>query len=153
MDTDQRVLRFDSFSKILSAGIRLGWATGPKPLIDRIALHEQSTILHPSGLSQMVLSAVLHQWGQDGFQKHTQSVAQFYQQKRDAFIKSAEKHLTGLAEWTVPHAGMFVWIKLLDLDDSFDFVKTKAIEKKVLLVPGKVRFEIHECVGILPSLQ
>ena len=28
MDTDGRVLRFDSFSKVLSSGIRLGWVTG-----------------------------------------------------------------------------------------------------------------------------
>ncbi len=39
MDVDGRVLRFDSLSKILSAGARLGWVSGPKPLIDRIILH------------------------------------------------------------------------------------------------------------------
>jgi kynurenine/2-aminoadipate aminotransferase len=39
MDVDGRVLRFDSLSKILSAGARLGWVSGPKALIDRIVLH------------------------------------------------------------------------------------------------------------------
>ena len=29
IDTDGRVLRFDSFSKILSAGLRVGFVTGP----------------------------------------------------------------------------------------------------------------------------
>ena len=33
------VLRFDSFSKILSAGIRIGFATGPEPLLDAMDLH------------------------------------------------------------------------------------------------------------------
>lgn len=41
IDEDARVLRFDSFSKILSAGLRLGWVTGPTPLVDRIILHIQ----------------------------------------------------------------------------------------------------------------
>ena len=41
MDTEGRVLRFDSFSKILSSGMRVGFATGPKPLIERIVLHMQ----------------------------------------------------------------------------------------------------------------
>ena len=41
MDTEARVVRFDSFSKILSSGIRLGFVTGPKPIIDRIVLHMQ----------------------------------------------------------------------------------------------------------------
>lgn len=31
-----RVLRFDSLSKVLSAGIRLGFATGPIPLLQAI---------------------------------------------------------------------------------------------------------------------
>lgn len=31
-----RVLRFDSFSKILSSGLRLGLVTGPKPIVDAI---------------------------------------------------------------------------------------------------------------------
>jgi tryptophan aminotransferase len=31
-----RVLRFDSFSKILSAGIRIGFASGPQPILSAI---------------------------------------------------------------------------------------------------------------------
>ena len=34
-----RVLRFDSFSKILSAGIRIGFVTGPAPLLDTMDRH------------------------------------------------------------------------------------------------------------------
>jgi len=41
MDREGRVLRFDSFSKVLSSGIRIGFATGPAALIDRIQLHMQ----------------------------------------------------------------------------------------------------------------
>ena len=44
MDTEGRVLRFDSFSKILSSGIRLGFVTGPKPLIERLVLHMQVNV-------------------------------------------------------------------------------------------------------------
>ena len=57
MDVDGRVLRFDSFSKILSAGARLGLVTGPKPLVERIDLHSQASNLHVSGLSQAVMPA------------------------------------------------------------------------------------------------
>lgn len=34
-----RVLRFDSFSKILSAGIRIGFVSGPEPLVLAMDLH------------------------------------------------------------------------------------------------------------------
>ena len=34
-----RVLRFDSLSKILSAGIRIGFASGPEALLTAIDMH------------------------------------------------------------------------------------------------------------------
>lgn len=56
MDTEGRVLRFDSLSKVLSSGLRIGWVTGPKPLIQNIELHVQSSYLHSSTLSQVRIS-------------------------------------------------------------------------------------------------
>ena len=50
----------------------------------------------------------------------------------------AEKHLVGLAEWTMPSAGMFMWIKLLagvsDSDDILDELR----KSKVVVVPGQL---------------
>ncbi len=63
-------------------------------------------------------------------------ICAFYKRQRDAFLESAARHLTGLAEWNVPEAGMFVWIKLLNITDSFELISTHAVKKKVLLVPG-----------------
>jgi aspartate/methionine/tyrosine aminotransferase len=42
-----RVLRFDSFSKILSSGIRIGFVTGPTPLLDAIDQHVSSFTNQP----------------------------------------------------------------------------------------------------------
>lgn len=53
MDLEGRVLRLDSFSKILSSGLRLGYVTGPKELVQQIEYRMQVTTLHPSGLSQV----------------------------------------------------------------------------------------------------
>ena len=38
-----RVIRFDSLSKILSAGIRIGFATGPSVILDKIDTHVSLT--------------------------------------------------------------------------------------------------------------
>jgi kynurenine/2-aminoadipate aminotransferase len=60
MDTEGRVLRFDSFSKVLSAGLRLGFVTGPKPLMERIELHMQVSTMHTSGLTQVKFHCKIH---------------------------------------------------------------------------------------------
>ncbi len=54
----------------------------------------------------------------------------------DAFASSAERHLRGLAEWSVPTAGMFVWLRLLGVEDAHTLISEHAVAAKVLFVPG-----------------
>lgn len=143
MDVDARVLRFDSFSKLLSSGLRLGWATGPRPLIERLTLHTQGSNLHSCGVSQALVAALFDEWAARhagdavaGFEVRMAEVAAFYQSRCQAFAAAAERHLTGLATWTVPSAGMFVWLELLGIADTHALITEHAVSAKVLLVPG-----------------
>jgi len=137
MDVDGRVLRFDSFSKVLSSGLRLGFVTGPKPLVDRIMLHVQVSVLHATSLSQFVVLELLKRWGHEGFFNHVDNIEAFYQERRDAMVTAAEKHLTGLCEWSVPGGGMFLWMKVKNLDDTWDLIMDKATKEQVMALPGK----------------
>lgn len=144
MDTDGRVLRFDSFSKLISSGLRLGFATGPSQLIDRLELHQQATSLHTSGVSQAIATALFDHWLEHGgtgdrwqrFEEHVAAVSGLYRSQRDAALASAERHLTSLAEWHSPSAGMFLWLRLLGVEDSSRLVKEEAVKERVILVPG-----------------
>src|SRR6185369_8264374 len=44
-----------SFSKVSFPGLRVGWAIGPKPLIDRLRQAKEAADLHTDQLSQAVL--------------------------------------------------------------------------------------------------
>ncbi|KAG0232797.1 hypothetical protein BGW41_001731 [Actinomortierella wolfii] len=136
MDVDGRVLRFDSMSKILSSGLRIGWCTGPAELVHVLNLVTMTSNLQPSSVSQAIAYTLLAEWGHQRFLEHTRSVARFYQERCQLFCKYARKHLDGLAEWVEPDAGMFIWFSLKGIPDSFDLVLNKAAERKVLLVPG-----------------
>ncbi|NXD35166.1 AADAT protein, partial [Copsychus sechellarum] len=142
MDVDGRVIRTDSFSKILSSGLRIGFLTGPKPLIDRVVLHIQVSTMHTSTFTQAStnppneLSQLLQQWGQKGFLEHIDRVVDFYRIQRDAMLTAADKWLKDLAEWYPPVAGMFLWIKIKGISDTQQLIMEKALKKEVLLVPG-----------------
>ncbi|XP_042240783.1 kynurenine/alpha-aminoadipate aminotransferase, mitochondrial-like isoform X2 [Homarus americanus] len=71
MDTDGRVLRFDSFSKTIGGGLRVGYVTGPEPLVRKILYHLHVSIMHTSGLSQVVINELLERWGEDEFISRT----------------------------------------------------------------------------------
>ncbi|KZT01549.1 PLP-dependent transferase [Laetiporus sulphureus 93-53] len=141
-----RVLRFDSLSKILSSGIRIGFACGPEPLMTAIDMHTAVANLQTSSLTQTITHALLDTWGYDGFKTHTETVSAFYREKRDVFESALKRHLSGLAEWSTPEAGMFFWFKLLltedaassDDGDSESIIRTKAYERGVLALPGTV---------------
>ncbi|XP_072371854.1 kynurenine/alpha-aminoadipate aminotransferase, mitochondrial isoform X1 [Scyliorhinus torazame] len=136
LDVDGRVIRADSFSKILSSGLRMGFLTGPKPLLDRVVLHIQVSSIHVSTFTQLMVLQLLQQWGQDGFLKHIDSVVEFYAKQRDTMQLSAERWLKGLVEWHVPSAGMFFWLKLKGVPDTYKLISEKAVQKEVLLIPG-----------------
>ena len=137
LDTEGRVMRFDSFSKILSSGIRLGFLTGPKPLTERVALHMQASVMHASSLSQVITNELLKKWGNDGLFEHIKNVQDFYKRRRDCMIKSADKHLKDLCEWSVPQGGMFLWINVNDVPNTWDMIMKRAMKKNVMLIPGR----------------
>lgn len=130
-----RVIRFDSTSKILSGGIRLGFISAPRAIVDAIDLHVGSlpwrrlegihiitclpcfaqtagAHLQPPGLTQAIAYTLFNHWGYDAFIQHTLNVSAFYGEKCAVFDRAMHKHLAGLAEWTTPQSGMFFWCAL-----------------------------------------
>eukprot|EP00042_Codosiga_hollandica_P020633 m.67510 g.67510 ORF g.67510 m.67510 type:complete len:538 (+) comp49974_c0_seq2:8-1621(+) len=141
LDTDGRVLRFDSFSKILSSGLRVGFVTGPPALITPIVYHAQARAVHTSNISQIIVSKLLAAWSAQGFEDHLTKVRSFYSAQCHHLLKAVETNLSGLAEWNHPQAGMFLWLKLLGITDSSELIAQHALKEKVVLVPGKAFFK------------
>jgi len=146
LDTQGRVIRFDSFSKVLSSGLRIGFVSGPSAFVDQINLNSQATNLHTSGVSQILAFKYLQHIGEEGWKKHTNAVALFYSRKRDACIALLNKHLAGLVTWKMPTAGMFVWLKIEGVQDTKALIEQKAKEAKVVLVPGQVFLPVQQQV-------
>lgn len=114
---------------------------------------DQSTcsVVQPSSLSQVIVLRLLKEWGVSGFLAHTAKAADFYRQRRDVLAACLERHLKDLADWTQPDASMFFWLKLrlpptVDCQnvtiegDSTAFIRDKAIDRGVLVLPGATSF-------------
>jgi len=136
LDTENRVIRFDSFSKILSAGLRVGFATGPKKLMDAMIFLGESSLMHVSGVSQGIVLKIVQKWGHDGLMDHIANVSKFYVSRRDMLVRLANEHLGNRVEFVVPNSGMFLWVKLKGVKDSKPIVDSLAKDQKVLFMPG-----------------
>lgn len=110
MDVDGRVMRIDSFSKVVAPGTRCGWITASAPLVDRYVRNNEANCQNPSGLSQLFLYKLLDEtWGHDGYFTWLRHLRLEYTKRRDAILNACERFLPKqLVQWNPPAAGMFV---------------------------------------------
>ncbi|KAK9837923.1 hypothetical protein WJX74_007852 [Apatococcus lobatus] len=138
MDTDGRVVRLDSFAKMLAPGMRVGWLTAHPELTARFCFAHHGSCLGANSVMQVVLHQMLTQWGWPGLDQHCKRIQAFYRNLADTFHETALQELAGLAEWHRPEGGMFVWLKFLggiwDYDDLLDLM----LEEKVSPAPGSI---------------
>lgn len=110
MDVDGRVMRLDSFSKVVVPGSRTGWVTASEQIIERFIRHAEVCNQGPSGFSQAILYKLLdEQWGHEGYLRWLMNLRLEYTRRRDTLMAACEKYLpTDVVSWTPPAAGMFV---------------------------------------------
>lgn len=110
MDVDGRVLRMDSFSKVVVPGSRVGWVTASEDIIERFIRHAEVCNQGPSGISQVILYKLLdEQWGHEGYFKWLMNLRGEYTKRRDTMVAAVEKFLPKeVVSWSVPVSGMFV---------------------------------------------
>ncbi|CAK7266574.1 Aromatic/aminoadipate aminotransferase 1 [Sporothrix epigloea] len=112
MDVDGRVMRIDSFSKVLVPGSRMGWLTASEQIIERFVRHAEACNQGPSGFSQVALYQILEKtWGHENYFKWLAHIRESYTQRRNTLLDACEDHLpTSVVSWTPPTAGMFHWL-------------------------------------------
>ncbi|KAK0729072.1 amino transferase [Apiosordaria backusii] len=148
MDTDGRVIRMDSFSKVLVPGSRLGWLTASDQFIERFLRHAEVANQGPSGFSQVILHKLLDEtWGHEGYLKWLMVLQREYTERRNTLLKACEEYLPKeVVSWEVVRAGMFQWLHLkhtlhpdsttksiLDIEEE---IFNSCISKGVLIARG-----------------
>ncbi|XP_043273669.1 kynurenine/alpha-aminoadipate aminotransferase, mitochondrial-like [Venturia canescens] len=136
IDTEGRVIRLDSFSKVISAGVRLGAVTARKEILDKLTMNVENSVLHASSLSQMLILQLFNAWSIERFEQHFREIQKFYREKRDLMLAGVEKHLSGIAQWSVPNAGMFLWVKVPCVENTLKLTLEKLAPMGVFVVPG-----------------
>ncbi|KAI1634447.1 pyridoxal phosphate-dependent transferase [Biscogniauxia mediterranea] len=114
MDRDGRVLRMDSFSKVVVPGSRTGWITASEQVIERYIRHAECASQGPAGISQLLLYKLVDEtWGHAGYLRWVMSLRDGYARRRDTLLGACEDYLPrDIVSWVPPKAGMFLWLKI-----------------------------------------
>jgi 2-aminoadipate transaminase len=133
LDGGDFVIYLGTFSKILSPGIRLGWAVAPPPVMEKIVLGKQAADLCTSTLTQYF---VREYFAEGRWRQYIEDLVEIYRGRRDVMLAALREHFPAEATWTKPQGGLFIWATLPDYIDTSDLL-AKALRANVAFVPGQ----------------
>ncbi|PPG32151.1 PLP-dependent aminotransferase family protein [Pseudoclavibacter sp. RFBB5] len=131
----ENVIYLGSFSKILSPGLRVGWALAPHAIREKLILAVEASILSPSTFNQWVVTEYLRQ---SDWQQQIEGYRAVYRERRDVMDRALHEHLPQLS-WTKPDGGFFVWVRLPEQLDSKQMLP-RAVKELVAYTPGTASY-------------
>jgi 2-aminoadipate transaminase len=133
---DEFVIYASTFSKILSPGVRLGWAVAPAPVLAKMNIGKQASDLCSSSISQYFVAAY---FDSGPWSDYVRSLIEIYRRRRDVMLDSLAEHFPREAQWTHPQGGLFLWATLPDYIDTTDLL-ARALQDHVAFVPGRAAY-------------
>ncbi len=132
MDDEGVVLYCGSFSKVLSAGMRVGFLCGHEELVGKIVVVKQTNDVHTNLFFQMLCSKFIETYGLDD---HIRSINKLYGENCAVMLDAMDKTFPKSVQYTRPEGGLFLWVTLPESTDMKDFL-ARTMAAKVAVVPG-----------------
>lgn len=132
LDTDGIVIYCSTFSKILSAGMRVGYVCAPKQITSKMVVAKQTSDVHTNLFFQILAHKYMTQCDLDA---HIKSIQAIYRHKCNLMLTAIKKNFPDCIKYTEPQGGLFIWCTLPDSIDATAFIKNAA-DRNVRIVPG-----------------
>lgn len=132
LDTEDAVMYFGSFSKILSPGLRLGFTHGIPAIMEKMVVAKQINDVHTNLLTQVIAYEWLSHYDIDA---HISKARKLYGHQCAQMLAAMDETFPAGVQYTRPEGGLFIWCTLPGGVDAAGIVK-KGVEKNVAFVPG-----------------
>jgi 2-aminoadipate transaminase len=137
------VIYAGTFSKILSPGLRLGWAVAPQPVLAKLNLGKQGSDLCSSPVTQLFVAEYFAERTAEGgpeWLAYVERLRDLYRARRDTMLEALAEHFGGGASWTQPQGGLFIWATLDERIDTTDLLALAQGSERVAFVPGRAAY-------------
>ncbi len=129
----ERVVQMSSYSKLISPGLRVGYAVLPFDLAGPLAKMAEDTYINASYLNQ----AVVYEFIRRGWlEPHLEYLRTLYRPRLEAMLDALEEHFVNQATWQRPDGGFFVGLYLNGSVRAEDLLR-QASEVGIRLTDGR----------------
>lgn len=132
LDKDGIVIYAGTFSKLISSGLRVGFAIAPKEIITKMTVCKQVSDVHTTIYSQLVVDEFINKYD---FEGHINKIRDIYRKKSGIMMNLLDELCGDKLTYIKTEGGLFIWCKLPDSVNMPEFCTT-AVQQKVAVVPG-----------------
>jgi DNA-binding transcriptional MocR family regulator len=133
-DTHTIVIRLNTFSKMLAPGLRLGWISAVRPIVEQLALLKQRIDPSTQNLSQLVVAELVET---GVFDRHLAGLRGEHRRRRDAMVRALRQTVpAGQLRFAVPDGGLYLWCQLQGHVRA-QAVQQHALRESIVFVTGE----------------
>lgn len=133
MDTEGRVIYLGSFSKILFAGLRVGFTIADPSVTNNFEILKQGIDLQSNQFAQAQIAEYLKRYD---LHAQIEKIVNVYGEKKDIMLKIIDEKFPKGIKRSNPEGGMFVWLTLPEGVDATELLNRSVKEIAVGFVPG-----------------
>jgi GntR family transcriptional regulator / MocR family aminotransferase len=127
------VIYIGTLSKIVAAGLRVGYVVAPRPLLARMAalrtlIDRQGDNLTEAALAELFEEGII--------ERHARRIRRIYGERRALLAHELQQRLSGRVSFQVPAGGMAFWLEVHGTRPSEWAERARA--RGVLIRPGKM---------------
>ncbi|MBQ9413661.1 MAG: PLP-dependent aminotransferase family protein [Clostridia bacterium] len=134
LDTEGLVIYAGSFSKVMSSGMRVGFAIGPQPVVAKMVVAKQGEDVHTNLWAQMVCHEFMTTCD---YEAHLDRLRGIYKVKAELMMALLDEHIVPAGiNYQKVEGGLFILCQLPETVDVAEFCSLAVKEHKVAVVPG-----------------